>query len=562
MRALSRSRKLSSGIGIAVFISIAIAAWLVAFRRPPDVREFSAVRAGWEQAGQERSAAETERLAKRCLEIGRKYPGTAGGMSAQLVAATVGRETSAGAEAHQEFAHQIEIGEVGELAQAFDWGLGSMNAISDLAPALLWRARKSLDAPRVGRLLAAVCDATLPRDAPEPPEIYTEAADLIADRCASSPDICHFCESLGGAKITPPWAGQFERHLRAILRVNEDRAVRCSAQFALAAVLQSTALDRQAEALELYEEFCAGFDGKHSYSYRGIEQMLRTMARGQIKELQLRAVGKTVTEITGVDLEGTSMTLSAYRGRVVLLNFWATWCFPCMKLIPHEKDLVEHFKDQPFDIIGVNCDGEIEKARDAVTRNGISWRSFRNHGDDGRTISSDWKILGYPTLYLVDHHGKIRKRWIGSPSPEDLLRVTEALVAAARDKLAPDAIPAVVAAVPQPRNGATARLIVDTAAKAQPGTGFLEKIFRDEQGSEATYGVFVPHSYDGQRSFPAILFLHGAGARGSDGRRRMGNCLVKAMRHSGTKTSRSWCSSPKPVKPRIGLRKTQAGNGP
>ncbi len=530
MRAPGRSRTRLGALAAAIVAFAGVAVWLVAFRQPPEVSEFSAVRVAWEQAGSQMSEAEKERLAKRCLEIGGKYPGTESGVSAQLLAATLARKTSAGAEAHQEFSRQIETANVGILAQAFDWSLGQFDAISDLAPAILARVRKSPDHPRAGRLLAAVCAATKPREAAEPPAIYAEAADLIAERAADSPDICHFCEGLGGAGTTPPWAGRFERHLRAILRVNRHRAVRCSAHFALASVVQSTALDRQEEALGLYEQFCAQFEGKHSYSYQGIEEMLGEMARGQIKELRFRAVGMIVPDIKGIDLEGKAMTLSEYRGRTVLLNFWATWCFPCMKLIPHEKDLVAHFKDQPFDVVGVNCDNEIEKARDAVSRNGISWRSFRNRADSGQTISGDWKIVGYPTLYLLDHHGTIRRRWIGSPSPDELLRVTEALVVAARDKLAPEAMPAVVAAIAPPSVNAPSGAVVDTAAAARADTGFLARTYRDGNGSEAKYGLFLPRSYDARTPTPAILFLHGAGSRGADGRSHMDNSLAKAIR--------------------------------
>ena len=149
---------------------------------------------------------------------------------------------------------------------------------------------------------------------------------------------------------------RFERHLRAILKVNRDRSVRCRAQFALASVVQNAPEDRQAEAETLFEQYCAEFDGKLVYSFQGIEKMLNHVAQVQLKELRFRAVGRPAPEITGVDLNGQPLSLSEYRGRVVLLNFWATWCFPCMKLIPHEQELVARFQGEPFEIIGVNCD--------------------------------------------------------------------------------------------------------------------------------------------------------------------------------------------------------------
>ena len=63
-------------------------------------------------------------------------------------------------------------------------------------------------------------------------------------------------------------------------------------------------------------------------------------------------------------------------------------------------------------------------------------------------ITSHWKVIGYPTLYLIDHHGIIRKRWIGGPTPEELAHMTGVLIGAARQKIGPEAMQTVVAALP------------------------------------------------------------------------------------------------------------------
>jgi thiol-disulfide isomerase/thioredoxin len=172
------------------------------------------------------------------------------------------------------------------------------------------------------------------------------------------------CQAAGSILRTPfrdsygsqPWAPRFERHLRAILKVNQDRAVRCRAQFALASVVQNAPADRQEEAEALFEQYCAEFDGKYVYSFQRVEEMLNGLAQTQLNELRFRAVGRPVPDITGNDLDGRPLKLRDYRGRVVLVNFWATWCFPCMKLIPHERELVARFQGEPFEIVGVNCD--------------------------------------------------------------------------------------------------------------------------------------------------------------------------------------------------------------
>ena len=183
---------------VGFFVLVWVVDWLMWLRLPPDVREYSAVRAEWQSPASPVSQATKERLARRCFEIARRYPGTVGGLSA-LMAAVTNPDTSAGREAQQEFAQELETADVGMLAQAFDWNTGGWQTLEPFAPAILARARRSLEQPRTGRLLAAVCTITEPRtrDGPEPSPLYTEAADLIADRFADSPDIGHFCEGLG-----------------------------------------------------------------------------------------------------------------------------------------------------------------------------------------------------------------------------------------------------------------------------------------------------------------------------------------------------------------------------
>lgn len=353
-------------------------------------------------------------------------------------------------------------------------------------------SQSPVDKPDWGRLLASCCAILAPEDDGEPPALYQEAADLIAERYAASPDLCHFCESLAGVTGSPPWAVRYERHLRAILEANRNRAVRCMAQYALASVVLAAGEERQAEAEALFEQFCSEFDGTHDYSYQSIEQMYHQIARTQLNELRFRAAGKPAPEIDGLDLDDRPMRLSDYRDGAVLLNFWGTWCFPCMKLVPHERELVATYKGRPFDVVGVGCADDVENARAAAERTGMTWRSFRDQAGDRPAITKEWKILGFPTLYLIDHHGMIRKRWVGSPSPQELGHMVKVLVEAAERKLAPDEMQTVVAALarppvaPKPADAPPA-----AGAAPRPGTGFLDKVCRAADGSESKYVVFM-----------------------------------------------------------------------
>lgn len=131
-------------------------------------------------------------------------------------------------------------------------------------------------------------------------------------------------------------------------------------------------------------------------------------AARQLVELRTLRVGMPAPEIADTDLNGERFKLSDYRGKVVMLVFWGTWCGPCMAAVPHERALVEKFKERPFAIVGVNSDARPERALKAVAAERMSWRSFWD-GTDSH-LSKAWNVKAWPTVYLIDHRGTIRQR--------------------------------------------------------------------------------------------------------------------------------------------------------
>lgn len=125
-------------------------------------------------------------------------------------------------------------------------------------------------------------------------------------------------------------------------------------------------------------------------------------------------VGFPAPEIDGEDLFGEPIKLSDYRGQVVMVTFWASWCKPCRDLIPHERQLAERFKDAPFVVLGVNFDDDIVKARRVVSIHGIAWRNVQTGGDD-HSIKKRWPIEALPTTYLIDAQGIVRHIRVGRP---------------------------------------------------------------------------------------------------------------------------------------------------
>ncbi|HTU23070.1 MAG TPA: TlpA disulfide reductase family protein [Gemmataceae bacterium] len=129
---------------------------------------------------------------------------------------------------------------------------------------------------------------------------------------------------------------------------------------------------------------------------------------------------KPAKEIRGIDADGKSFQLSEYRGKVVLLDFWASWCGPCRSMFPHERSLVQKYEGRPFAFLGIDEDDDRETLQKAQKEHKLNWRSW---WDEGGSVAREWQVRGFPTLYLIDHKGLIRWHEVGVP--EDLKKMDE-----------------------------------------------------------------------------------------------------------------------------------------
>ena len=96
-----------------------------------------------------------------------------------------------------------------------------------------------------------------------------------------------------------------------------------------------------------------------------------------------------------------------------MLVFWASWCGPCLAQVPHERELVARMKGKPFVLVGVNGDDDRAKARNAMKKYGMTWRSIWNGGEgaDG-PITRAWNVRAWPMVYVLDAKGTIRSRGV------------------------------------------------------------------------------------------------------------------------------------------------------
>jgi thiol-disulfide isomerase/thioredoxin len=272
------------------------------------------------------------------------------------------------------------------------------------------------------------------REQAKAPASFAEAAELLRKHHLRSPELANFCEHLGGGESgsAPAWAGDYEGLLRAIAKENRSRYVRGQALYALANVVRGAGEARQDEAIQLYRAYQKEFDGKDPPT-ASLEQGQRETADRHIRTIGILRIGKPAPEIDGVDTDGKPLKLSSFKGNVVMLSVWGTWCVPCMKFVPHERKLVERMKGKPFALIGINLDEYNEAFQTRAKKEGITWRSFQNQRKRKPDISDELSLV-FPSVVLIDHTGVVRAWWKGAPALDVLDREIDKLVEAASKK--------------------------------------------------------------------------------------------------------------------------------
>jgi thiol-disulfide isomerase/thioredoxin len=232
-------------------------------------------------------------------------------------------------------------------------------------------------------------------------------------------------------------AGRFgpagEKLLKAASEKATDKEVKGLALYHRAAALAEQADDADdpkkadalsTEAIGLFEKAA-----KEAPDAKVGADTLAKAAEGEIAALKSLKVGAKAPDVEATDLDGKRAKLSDYKGKVVLLDIWATWCGPCVAMIPHERELVKKLAGKPFALVSVSGDAEKETLVKFLEKEPMPW----THWWDGRggPVLKAFRVKAFPTLYLIDANGVIRRKWVGSPGNDVLDKAVEELVAEA-----------------------------------------------------------------------------------------------------------------------------------
>lgn len=116
-------------------------------------------------------------------------------------------------------------------------------------------------------------------------------------------------------------------------------------------------------------------------------------------------IGKKAIDFQVEDLNGEALSIGKFHGKIVLLDFWATWCAPCRAEMPFVKSTYQKYKNQNFEIIGISVDRDLNELTTYLETKGITWPQYY---DSGGQISNLYQVQAIPTTYLIDSKGIIR----------------------------------------------------------------------------------------------------------------------------------------------------------
>jgi peroxiredoxin len=152
---------------------------------------------------------------------------------------------------------------------------------------------------------------------------------------------------------------------------------------------------------EVYRNLDAGLMKKYPQS--SFTKDFHTKVEG----LSKLAIGSPAPNIELENPEGTKIALSSLKGKVVLIDFWASWCRPCRMENPNVVRLYKEYKDKGFEVYGVSLDKSKDDWIKAIKDDGLSWTHVSDLGFWQSSVVKLYNITGIPQTYLVDKDGKI-----------------------------------------------------------------------------------------------------------------------------------------------------------
>ncbi len=226
--------------------------------------------------------------------------------------------------------------------------------------------------------------------------------------------------------IDPGASDEFEDMLVEFGNGHSDPKARAAARYYLASrnMRLGNAVGTPHDEREGYHQAAIGFATDLSSGIEDVEFMRRerfdadgnripdrTFAEYEedlLYNLNFLSVGQVIPDLAATNLAGTEETIASYRGETVLLDFWATWCGPCIASIPKMIELDETLPEDEFEILSISVDEDLAAVIEFQEGKPMPWANW--HVGPRSQVLQDWAVRGYPTYILIDREGRIVAR--------------------------------------------------------------------------------------------------------------------------------------------------------
>ncbi|MCB0617022.1 MAG: TlpA family protein disulfide reductase, partial [Phaeodactylibacter sp.] len=143
--------------------------------------------------------------------------------------------------------------------------------------------------------------------------------------------------------------------------------------------------------------------------------------KAQIEQMKSFVVGGQAPDFTQKTPDGGEMSLSELRGKVVLVDFWASWCGPCRRENPNVVRMYNKYKDKGFDILGVSLDKTQDRWLQAIEQDGLEWHHVSDLKGWGNEVAQAYGVRSIPHTILLDQEGRIIARNLRGQALEEKL---------------------------------------------------------------------------------------------------------------------------------------------
>jgi thiol-disulfide isomerase/thioredoxin len=164
--------------------------------------------------------------------------------------------------------------------------------------------------------------------------------------------------------------------------------------------------DQQAKGIELLKKIQTDYP-ETKFGKQAPVMVGQIEAQAKAAENEKKQIGAPLKDFNEKDLDGKDLSIASRKGKVVLVDFWATWCGPCVRELPNVLKTYEKYHDKGFEIIGISLDSDKDKLTSFIKEKKMTWPQYFDGKGWENKISTQYGITSIPATYLLDKEGKV-----------------------------------------------------------------------------------------------------------------------------------------------------------